>query len=101
MQSSIHIILHRGPGFFDLMIPFDSLVKADSNGKIKNFKLNTFLPSKIGYSAILSLKFKKKLLFLKIKFLKKIFLQIEITYPRVFFKELKLLHLNFFLFLVK
>ncbi len=87
MQSSIHIILHRRPGFFDLMIPFDSLVKADSNSKIKNFKLNTFLPSKIGYSAILSLKFLKKPPF---------FLQIEITYPRVFFKELKLLHLNFF-----
>ena len=84
MQSSIHIILHRGPGFFDLMIPFDSLVKADSNSKIKNFKLNTFLPSKIGYSAILSLKFLKNFLFLKIKFLKKIFLLPPLNYNNYF-----------------
>jgi hypothetical protein len=55
------------------MIPFDSLVKADSNGKIKNSKLNTFLPSKIGYSTILSLKFLKKLPFFKNQILKKNF----------------------------
>jgi len=55
------------------MIPFDSLVKADSNSKIINFKLNTFLPSKIGYSAILSLKFLKKPPFFKNQILKKNF----------------------------
>jgi len=34
--------LHRGSGIFDLMVPFDSLEKADSNGTSKHAYLCYF-----------------------------------------------------------